>query len=66
MPTAKKTYSRTDKTETMNINLEPKGTYTPTEKERDTLKYVLDRWNNMKGARTRVDADWRIYQKVIE
>jgi hypothetical protein len=66
MPLAKTTYSKTDKDTELEVKLVPDGKYNPTQDEVKTLAYVLGRWNDMKSARTRVDNDWKIYQKVIE
>lgn len=66
MPLAEKTYSKTDKVADLQVKLTPKWKYNPSEDERKTISYVLGRWNDMKWARSRVDNEWRIYQKIIE
>lgn len=41
-------------------------TYTPSEEEKQKISYIDQRFSDMKSARSAVDKDWWIYQKMID
>jgi hypothetical protein len=41
-------------------------TYTPSDSEKQKIEFVQKRFGNMKSARTAVDKNWWIYQKMID
>lgn len=59
-------YEKTNKTADFLSPLIPQKTYTPWEEEGKILKNVLQRFTDMRSARTRVDQDWQLWQRIAE
>ncbi len=66
MPLADTKYESTKEEVQMLEPLAPKGDFSISEKDKKTLNDVMNRYQQMRGARTRIDVDWQIWQKIIE
>jgi hypothetical protein len=63
---AEKTYTPTTDDSKFLQPLDPKSGYQPSEKDQHIIKKINDRYRAMQSARAKIDADWKIYQLVIE
>ena len=66
MALAKTTYDSTNEEATFLEPLKPEKGYNPDVSEKKLITNVMKRFNEMKSARTRVDTDWQLWQKIME
>lgn len=66
MPLAETTYKPTKEVVELNEPLTPKTDYTPNEEDSKVISSVMKRFTDMRSARKRIDADWPIFQRIIE
>lgn len=66
MPLANTNYKPSKEEISMLEPLKPKGDWQISDKDKKTLADVLKRYSDMRGARSRIDVDWQIWQTLIE
>lgn len=66
MPLADVSYEPTSKKAPFLEPMKPKAGYQPPADEKNRITKILQRFTEMKSARSRIDTDWQIWQKIIE